>query len=418
MFVDFEVNDNFVTEMETEVSLEESQLSSIERLASISEDIAKNGISRSLGDTITTISTEAMEGINLKTLTTRRSNVNAKASVESIVRGIGNLLVALTKKLWDFLVRCIEWLIEKGRAKPEDVRKTVDKLLSISTYRDALRKSKEESAVGGDPTDAIALQKIVSGEDPEVAEARQLAVSSYTVLVRSSLVSYEDTKQLLGYGNMLQTADKAFEALVNTFLETVDKINATGNIDEIKALLSVAANLHDTYVDALLPICKRIAKLRLDGVKMPTLDPNSTSEFLAEFRSAIIRAAMTPATQAVESDIPDLEVQAERMVTISKLSDDLIKEFAKRKAQHSELVKAVNKLRKSAEKKEYGTNLMVENEDAVRRALLLVNRQLRSMALTIMRLREIPDVYTKAHKQFIGRCGRAAVIEATKLKEL
>lgn len=414
MLVEFEVNDNFVTDLEAEVALEETQLSAVERLTKISQDIAQNGISRTMADTITNISTEALGDINLNSFTRVRTNVNAVASVESIGKGIVNLLVALTKKLWDFLLKCIEWLIEKGRAKPEDVRKTVDKLLSIDTYRNQLRTAKETT----DPDKAVQLQKIISGEDPEVAEARQLAVSSYTVLVRSSMVSYEDTKRLFSYGTMLGTVDKAFEAATTAFLETIEKINATGNIAEIKALLSIAANLHDTFIDALLPICQKIVRLRLDGIVMPKLHRDSTVEFLADLRHVMIRAAMTPATQSIEADIPDLESQTQRIVQISSLSDELIKEFSKRKSQHAELVKSVKKLREATEKKEYGNNLLVENEEAVRKALLLVNRQLRSMALTIMRLREIPDIYTKAHKQFIGRAGRAAVIEATKLKEL
>lgn len=425
MLTPFELDAPIVDQLEKDHSVVSGLESSATRLLDLANIIAESGMSRTLADNVNQIDVGALESLHPRSFTANPSTLKRTESLEGIFSTVGNFLKRIAEAVLDFIIRALEWLLEHASAmkNTDELKRTVGKYEQLHEYSDELKSKVQErieALRGSDEYAGLAtvFEELLSGAHPEVKEAMDQAKSSYTVLVRSSFVSREDTLELLDYTTYLGTADRAFQATAEEFMNVVRSIHEDSSVDDILMALDKSVQLHDTFQAALNPICERILRLRLYGIKMPKLDRENPDRFLTEFRSSLMTAAMTVDTHSVADDIPNITTRTQTIIDIAKRSDDVLKAFTKRKSEYDNLRKMVGKLRKMAQDKSFGRTKVVENEQLVRDGLLIANRGLRNVTLSIMRLREIPEIYAKSHKRFIGRHGYALVTQAALIKDL
>lgn len=395
------------------------------RLTDIANRISVEGISKPMVEMINLIQPAALESLHPASFTLLPSTTNLKPSLEGIFSSAWNMLKSVAAAVLEFIIRGLEWLLERtGKAQTgEALRKGTETYgRTAEYYYKLIAKTKADLETRRSDHSYADMMKsydeVVNGTSAEVVEAVDSAKSSYSILVRASLLDIKTTERLLSYHSHVGEVDKAFRAVVNEYLAVINSIREDDGVEKIQAVLDRVVYLHNLFQSTLTPLASNISHLKMAGINMPALDKEDPEIFLANFRTELMRAAMTPSGYKVEEDLPDVHDRVTRITHLSLVTDKVVKSFAKRGPEYTDLLKSVSKLRKIAQSRDFGKNHIVENEPVVHRDLLIANRRLRAMVLTIIRLREIPDVFRKAHGRFVGQNGKAILSQINSLKDL
>lgn len=392
-------------------SMESSEIDT-DKLLGLAQTISTEGMSVNIYNRVNSINPDALSSINARAFTVARSSVKAQASCEGIMTVTINVLAALLRKLIEMLNNALEWLIARN-PESKDYAKKLDKACKSygvvnKQYLDVKAKAETKRSGGtlNESEYATLYESIIAGTHQEVSEMDLMAKSTYTVLVRSSLLSMRETKSLLEWSNYVRTLDIAFESATEMYISVLESIRKEDSIMDIMVMLSRLADAHDAFDSGIYKLSLELAKAKIHGINMPPPNQATPETFYIELRRELMLAASTPSNADVASDLPTVEDRIDRVEDINTYCTKIQKAFNQRAPEHAKLNKQVVKLRKVALNKEIGKNDILKQDREIRDKVVMINRRFRKMILAMMRLREIPELYVKSMGQFIGSNGQ------------